>query len=253
MEARVLKPYLNVLALMALASLALAFTVDVRLTDEAGVAMSLPDRVGGWSGEELRFCQNKGCERAFGVLSLADHDTCPSCGGRLAGMARIEGQLLPPDTAVLKKRYTDGRGGAIVVSVVLSGKERASIHRPEVCLVGQGTEITRHDVLEVPVAGRPALDVMVLDISQRGRGADGRPFEAASFYAYWFVGKGRETPYHWQRMVWMATDRIFRSVAHRWAYIAVSGSRDRDAEACRREIQDFVGGLYPSILAPDGA
>jgi hypothetical protein len=247
MEARVFKPYLTVLGLMALTSLALAFTVDVKLADEAGIEMALPDRVAGWTGEELRFCQNKGCEKAFGVLSLERPDVCPACGGVLSSMAKVEKDLLPPDTSVIKKRYANAAGREIVVSIVLSGRERASIHRPEVCLVGQGTEITRRATLEVPIAGRAPLGVKVLDIQQWWRGADGRRMEADSYYAYWFAGKDRETPDHLQRMIWMATDRVLRGVAHRWAYIAISGSRDRASESFRDELREFVGGLYPAL------
>ena len=81
---------------------------------------------------------------------------------------------------------------------------------------------------------------------RRWRAPDGRQAEYLSYYAYWFVGKGRETPSHFMRMFWMASDRIFHNRSHRWAYISVSGERD-GKDAYRKEIETFVGGLYPEM------
>jgi hypothetical protein len=248
METKTLKPYLVVIGLMALTALVLAFTVDVRVTDEAGIKVFFPDRVGAWTGQDMRFCQNPGCEREFPLRSLRDTNTCPVCGSKLDTMTYGEKTLLPPDTTILKKFYTNSAGEGVFTSIVLSGKERASIHRPQVCLVGQGSEIVHSSVLAVPIEGRKTLEIMVLDMLRRGRGADGAAFERASYFAYWFVGKNRETPFHVQRLVWMATDRIFHGVSHRWAYIAVAGYRKRNSDAYRKELQMFVHDLYPQIV-----
>jgi hypothetical protein len=53
----------------------------------------------------------------------------------------------------------------------------------------------------------------------------------------------------------MALDRIFRNVAHQWAYIAVSGERDADLENKEHydEIRDVVSRLYPEISLLDNA
>jgi hypothetical protein len=247
METTALKPYFVVIGLMALTALALAFSVDVKITDQAGIKVGLPDRVGEWQGQEMRFCQNPGCEKDFRLSRLKDPNVCPVCGGKLDSMTLGEKTLLPLDTVILKKYYTNSAGRSLFASVVLSGKERASIHRPQVCLVGQGNEIAHSSVVSVPLDGRKPLEVMALEMLRRGRGADGQPFEFPSYFAYWFVGKNRETPYHIQRMVWMATDRIFRNVSHRWAYIALSGNRDKASDSYQAELQSFVHDLYPQI------
>lgn len=246
MEIRALKPYFVVIGLLVLTSLALAFTVDVSIVDEAGVKVELPDRINAWTGDELRFCQAPACQRDWGLSQVTNRDECPKCGGKLDSMSKAERDLLPGDTVVLKKRYVDADGHTIFVSIVMSGRERASIHRPQVCLVGQGNEIVDSDVQAVPIAGREPLDVMVLDMLRRWRSPDGRQNEYPSYYAYWFVGKGRETPSHFMRMFWMASDRIFHNRSHRWAYISVSGERDAKS-AYREEISSFVGELYPAM------
>lgn len=248
METKALKPYFVVIGLLLLTSLALAFTVDVKTSDEAGVRLDLPDRVGQWIGQDMRFCQNPGCLREYRIGELDGATKCPACGAPLDTMTRSERDLLPPDTEIVKKDYRLPSGAGIYVTIVLSGRERASIHRPQVCLVGQGYEIVKSTVVPVSMEGRNPLDLMSLEMIRRGRTADGRSVEIPAYFAYWFVGKGRETPYHVQRMIWMASDRILHNVSHRWAYIAVSGYREPDSESYREQLQAFVKDFYPHIV-----
>jgi hypothetical protein len=235
---------------MALTSLALARTVDVRVTDEAGLRLELPAQVGLWTGQEIRFCQNPQCQREVHAPPDRVPTACPHCNAPLHAMSLAESQLLPADTVVLKRIYRHPSGRAVHVSLVLSGRERASIHRPEVCLIGQGRTILDRYRLDVPIEGQPPLRVMVLDLRQEAGRTGADPEGLESYYAYWFVGKDRQTPYHWQRMWWMGQDRIFRNVAHRWAYIAIGGSRDRHSEAHREEIKAFLRDFYPQIALP---
>ena len=248
MAARSLKPYLATLLLMVLTSLALAFSVDVNITDQAGVKLQLPAKIGPWQGDEVRFCQSNNCSAQLFVSEMTNRDICTKCGGtNLHGLSKIEMDLLPADTGGVKERYMGLDGHQFMVSIVLSGKERASIHRPEVCLSGQGNDIVHHEVIDIPIAGRAPLKVKLLELTHERTGPDGRKSTYGTYYAYWFVGKGRETPEHWQRMVWMATDRIFHNVSHRWAYIAVAGIRDPKDPTYRPELSKFIAELYPAI------
>ena len=236
---------------MVLTSIALAFSVDVQVSDVAGVTPDLPDRVGEWTGNELRFCQNQSCQKEFNAGALADRSVCPECGGKLAGMSLLESRLLPHDTVLVKKRYTNSVGRTVFASIVLSGRERASIHRPEVCLVGQGSEIVNQSILKVPMDGRAPLQVKVLDMIHRRGGPTAPETVHYSYYAYWFVGHGRETPEHWQRMLWMATDRVLHNIAHRWAYISVASSRVEGSDDYLDQARDFIHDLYPQMLTDE--
>ena len=247
MENRTLQPYIVVVCLMGLTSLALALTVDVGVSNEAGIRLELPDRIGEWEGTELRFCHNPTNRTTYLVKDLDDPDTCPDCGGPLHAMSKMEADLLPADTGMLKKQYTGPSGKLISASVVLSGKERGSIHRPEVCQTGQGRNLVGKSVLEVPLEGRDPLQVMVLELEMKTRGPAGQSLVRGSYYAYWFVGKDRETPYHHMRMFWMAADRVLRNVSHRWAYVSVGGVRDLHSDDYREEIKTVVSRLYPHM------
>jgi len=247
MESHTLRPYVVVICLMAVTSLALAFTVDTNITQEAGIRMELPDTVGDWEGTELRFCQSSDHQATFLVSSLEDANTCPDCGESLKSMSKMEADILPGDTRMLKKQYFHPSGRTINASIVLSGKERGSIHRPEVCQTGQGQNLVGKSVFEVPIAGRDPLKVMVLELERKQRTQDGNSAIVGLYYAYWFVGKDRETPHHHLRMFWMAADRVLRNVSHRWAYVSISGARILESEEYRKEIKRVVGELYPHM------
>jgi len=260
MEAKTgIRPHLILLGLFALTGALLAFTVDVRITDQAGVRTRLPDTLGDdWVGHEVLFCQDPACGRSWLARELEEKEEgarlCPRnwqgepCGGALATMSRGERLILPEDTEIFKKQYFHQTRSdeTVFASVVLSGKDRSSIHRPETCMQGQGNDIDSIEVIDVPLEGRPPLRVMVLNLKKQ----IGPNTMRYTYYAYWFVGKDRETPYHWERLLWMAFDRVFRNVAHRWAYLAVSGERPDDLEntAHHQQIREVVGKLYPKMV-----
>jgi len=248
METKSLKPYFVVIGLMIATSVILASSVDVRMADEAGIKVALPNKIGDWQGVEILYCQGRTCQKDYRAGEVGSSNTCPVCGSPVGPMTLSEKEILPADTTLLRKQYTNPSGKRVYVTIVLSGKERVSIHRPQVCLVGQGNEIAHTEDLEVPLEGRKPLDVVALELLRRVRNSEGtQQLETAFYYAYWFVGKGRETSSHTQRMIWMATDRIFHSVAHRWAYIAVSGTRQKDSDDYQEELASFIHELYPEV------
>lgn len=253
MEKSILKPFLIMASLMAVSIVALAYTVDVRLNFLPGVRMALPEKLPGWTGNELRFCHNpERCARdyrdiSFYVSDLQLPDICPECGEKLHNMSRAEYEVLPKDTEFVKSAYTNDAGNRIFTSIVLSGTARDSIHRPQRCLKGQGNDLAGEYDLEVPLEGRDPMTVRVIKVERAFRDAE-KPIFYYSYYAYWFVGQDRETPSHYERMFWLGWDRVVRSTAHRWAYIAVSGQREPEGTAYEDDIIDFVQKMYPYIL-----
>lgn len=230
--------------LLALAGLALTITPEVTRSEDYAVKDSLPDRVADYQGHDILTCQNEQCQRSFIVTDLTDSTRCPVCGGKLDNMSPAEKNILPPDTKVVKKRYVNRQGKTIFVSLVFSGSDQRSIHRPQQCLTAQGYAIEKTTVIEASVIGRPPLKVMMLDARLTARMLNGDRKDNSIIFAYWFVGKGRETPYHLKRLLWMASDRIFRNVAYRWAYIAVSTDRN---DSSSEQVADFIAALYPTI------
>jgi hypothetical protein len=250
MQIRSFIPHLILVGLMAITALALAFTVDVSLSDQAGVVMQLPKSLDEWVGDELRYSHNKENPRQYQVSELEIPDVDPETGETLYTMSYAEYDALPHDTLFVKSIYTNSVDGRVFVSIVLSGKERNSIHRPQRCLVGQGNSIAGTERFEIPLEGRDPLKVDILKTTRQYRNEKGEDAFYYGYYAYWFVGQNRETPSHYERMFWLAWDRVVHSVAHKWAYIAVSGERsnEKSDESHKEEITEFIQKLYPHLL-----
>jgi hypothetical protein len=245
------RPYLVLFLLLGLTTVALVFWVDVRGTDQVAVSTELPSEVGEWKGEDLVFCQNEKCQRSFCVSQLDDRSICPFCGGGLRQTWSLgETWLLPADTVLLRKRYVHPSGQELTVSIVVSDKEQVSIHRPEICIVAQGIEVAGRSTFMVPLAGRKPLRVRELEVFRRMRKPDGSMTESPGYFVYWFVGQGRETPYHLTRMAYTAMDRLLFSRAYRWAYIAINGVRSTGSDSYRQQVKEFVRTFYPQIVVP---
>ena len=130
--------------------------------------------------------------------------------------------LLPADTEFEKKIYQDLSGNSLTAQVVLSGGEKRSIHRPEVCLPGQGWSIQSGEVVPITLANGRTLDVMKLTLNREIETAPGERKNLKSYFLYWFVGKDTTTPYHWVRLAKTNWDMVTKKLQHRWAYVIVS-------------------------------
>ena len=237
-------PHLLIIALLALAVAPLKYGVDISHHDQAGLRLAPPAQAGAWTGTVLRYCHAPGCGKEFEANTLTNQAVCPACGQPLFSMTRLEKEGLPPDTEIVKARYTRPGGRTLSVTLLMGGKGRESIHPPQACLAGQG--------MRVPLAGRPTLDVMALDLARHWTGADSRLRQEWGYFGYWFVGSGRETPRHLVRMFWTAWDQLMHNVTHRWAYVAIIGNRSDDTDAYRQELADFVAQFYPQIAMAPG-
>jgi hypothetical protein len=161
------------------------------IAPESGVTMDLPTLVGEWWG--------------------TDEPVSPS-----------ELALLPGDTEFAKKIYQDLRGDTLTAQVVLSGGEKRSIHRPEICLPAQGWTIQSGEVVPVMLSNGRTLDVMKLTLTRQIEVAPGERRTLKSYFLYWFVGKDTTTPYHWVRLAKTNWDMVTKKLQHRWAYVIVS-------------------------------
>jgi len=154
-------------------------------------------------------------------------------------VSTVERATLPADTGFSRKNYISlqDRTQQVFVSIVLSGRDRTSIHRPELCLVGQGWTIGGRfeHRFAYPGAGHAMIPATVLRVQRevalprRGR------VVVPSLVAYWFVGHRRVVATHWARMGWGALDRLRHLQSHRWAYVVLqTGALDGEAAALIR-------------------
>jgi len=168
-----------------------------------------------------------------------------------------EGELgiLPADTEFVRKQYDDIRDHeSVLCTLLLSGAEQRSIHRPEVCLPGQGWTIVGQDNVPIPLASGHNLVVRNLTIQRDVVSQNGQHHTIRAFYMYWFVGQNLTTPSQYMRVLLNSWDRVLYNHAHRWAYIMVmspvSGSfrsTGLNDEQTKTMMTDFIRQAVPSF------
>lgn len=191
---------------------------------EAGVNMSLPKSVGGLQGTELEVSESE----------LA---------------------ILPKDTEFAKMQYEGAGSPPISCQIVLAGAEKRSIHRPEVCLPGQGWTLRGGHVESIPLTTGGSLDVMKLDLIRPVSLSNGEKAQLQSLFYYWFVGKDSTTPHHLTRILKTNMDMLLHNKNHRWAYIIVSAPvlkglvpEGMSVEETEAELEAFIGEMAPLIM-----
>ena len=241
--------YIIVVAFMLLTALAITFERPVKLDARPGIHTELPQHIGAYRGERILFCQNEGCLRSFHESELTDLKICPNCGGMLNTTSLAEKQILPHDTTLDKMLHSKPGSPELFVSIVVTGVEQRSIHRPQQCLPAQGSTIQKSEIITVDgLDDRSALRVAVLETSTRTRNG-----MQQGFYAYWFVGGGHETPHHIARLFLNAYARVVQKRAPRWAYVAISGNRTPGSDKHLTQLIDFTRILIPELKSLQSA
>lgn len=207
--------------ILAATVVALATSVDLETLVEPGISMLLPDAIGRWEGETIEVSQ-------------------------------VEREYLPSDTQFAKKLYRDPLKRVVFLSIVMSGKDRASIHRPEVCLPAQGFTPLRSERVQIPVEapGGGQLEATRLLLKRDVTLEDGRSHTIGYFYLYWFVGKDRVTASHMDRVLFNTLDRALHGVSHQWAYVSYLMPIYDSEEASAEVLTRFVAESYPRFQAP---
>ena len=129
-----------------------------------------------------------------------------------------EKKILPADTRIVKKMYESRSGAQFLVSFVVGGVSRASIHRPELCLPSQGYVMSNPRNFDV--AGRPWH---VIDIVKPGSHS---AMEAYTF----FNQEGFRTASHTHRIWRDVIDRSVLNRVDRWVMLTVHAAGATEAE-----------------------
>jgi exosortase len=171
-----------------------------------------------------------------------------------APVTEVERTLLPKDTEFARDNYTDFRGHDVFFSVELSGVQQFTVHRPEICLVGQGWVIDGHQDIPLALDSGHTLTVRNLLLHRQRIDALGQSHLLRAYHMYWYVTDGAATPSYLGRDWITVRDRIFQNRDHRWAYIAVMSAVTKpqrsdglDDEQTIGMLGDFIRRILPSV------
>jgi len=171
--------------------------------------------------------------------------------GHAAEVTAVERDILPPDTGFSRKTYlqlSDPRR-QVFVSIVLSGRDRTSIHRPELCLVGQGWTIDGSFVHPFADPRGAGFQATVLRVRRETATAAGR-VQVPELVSYWFVGGDTIVATHLERVVRDAWLRVAHGRSDRWAYVLLqTGAADGESAALGR-MQTILTDILPAFQQP---
>ena len=178
--------------------------------------------------------------------------------GQTIEVSSVEREILPPDTGFARRLYVSvaDRRKQVFLSVVLSGQDRTSIHRPELCLVGQGWSIEGRDSASFEAdSGGISVPAAVLQISREVVPPGGARQVVPALFAYWFVGR-EEVAISTPERLWQTALNRLRLRPDRWAYVVAQtlilpGETEADAH---ERIQEVVNGTVHNLVpvAPIG-
>lgn len=212
------------------------------------IADALPAQVGRLTSDTPWFCHNDQCAASFEEQALLNKGQqsntvfrCLSCQQNLYSFSLGEKTLLPKDTTILKRNYKSPDGLGYSVSVVLSGKSRASIHRAEMCLPAQGFVMLDANTLALHTPSGKPKNVRVIR-AQRSN--------STSEFAlvYWFASRTDECTSHYTRIFLDMWDRSIHNRINRWAMIAINVPAPLDNDQAIEAFEAFVDELYQKII-----
>jgi hypothetical protein len=170
------------------------------------------------------------------------------------GITPLEVSWLPPDTLFGRRQYQAKDGFQALISAVLMGSDRTSIHKPQFCLDGQGWRIEKTETVTIPMSRPHPYELKVMKLtSSRAWVHEGRREQIRGVYVYWFVAENQLTPHHGERMWWMARDLILTGVLQRWAYVtyfAVCRPGQEDATFSR--LKELITASVPEFQLAAG-
>lgn len=179
----------------------------------------LPAMLADYEVDGVRYCQNEQCSAVFALSGLAKgkEHVCPTCGSELASASLGERTVLPADTVLMKRIYRSKRGDEFLVTAVVGGRSKSSIHRPELCMPAQGFLMQDPVDFRLGATRRPFHAIRL-----------GRPQAAPLTLAYTFFNqKGQHTASHVQRILIDTWDRSVFNRIDRWVMVTVLAQNGR--------------------------
>jgi hypothetical protein len=165
------------------------------------------------------------------------------------GEATLE-SYLPKDTSFRVRLYHAADNFFTQISVVLMGSDRTSIHRPEICLTGQGWAVdgaaSKPEIIKMTQPVPYDLTVNKLVASKVIKDNAGNPQTFRGIYVFWYVDADHLTANQLKWMFWwMPRDLLLHGMLERWAYISyfsacAPGQEDATFERMKKMIATSV-------------
>jgi hypothetical protein len=160
---------------------------------------------------------------------------------------------LPKDTSFGQRRYRAADGFTLDLRVILMGRDRTSLHKPQFCLTGAGWHIndgaSQETTLKIDHPSSYELPIVEL-VANTALSVDGRTQPVSGIYVYWYVADDAVSAgtAGFQRMWWMASKLVRTGILQRWAYVSCFAPCLPGQEAATFErMKPFISAAVPQF------
>jgi hypothetical protein len=162
----------------------------------------------------------------------------------------IELETLPKDTTFGRRRYPMDKEFSPVVTVVLMGTDRTSIHDPHYCMVGQGWTIDQTERIFLHIKRPYPYDLPAVKLTASRVVTDEHQQSTIirGFYIYWFVSADKITADQGTRFWSIAKTMVEKRELERWAYISyLVPCLPGTEEATLSRLEQFIQASVPDF------
>lgn len=152
--------------------------------------------------------------------------------------SRAERNILPKDTRIMRAAYQFSFDEVYVVSVIVAGQHRQSIHRPELCLPSQGNVFDSHyrEIL-------PGVPMICGELRSAGQAA-----ATVGGFAYTYLNARGATVSDMKRVVGDTIQRALMNKISRWSMITISSpTTNFKTPQGEEKLRKFMEKLYPMV------
>jgi hypothetical protein len=157
---------------------------------------------------------------------------------------------LPTDTTFGRRRYWLEKGFAPLVTAVLMGTDRSSIHQPQFCLAGLGWTIDQTDRVPLRIDQPYPYDLPAIRLTTSIYHNDTM---LRGIYVYWFVSGDKITADQGTRLWSIAKTMVEKRELERWAYISYFvACLPGQEEATFERLAEFIRASAPAFQVVAG-
>jgi hypothetical protein len=165
---------------------------------------------------------------------------------------------LPPDTDFICRVYRPKNAPAqsheqVNLMIVISSRNKRSIHRPESCMAAQGWTLVAQQTLHLRCKRVPGGMLSVRSLLMEkpgGKDRQGNRIRYQSVVFYWYAAlPDRLTSSEYRRLATMFYDRLVRGSNFRWSYVLITklvqpGESPADVS---KELERFVAEFTEAV------
>lgn len=138
--------------------------------------------------------------------------------GQVLDMTAQERNILDAGVELARNIYASETGQQFLATLIVGGDGKRTLHRPEVCLPGQGWTIAEQSTLPIKRKDGSIIHTTLLRMFRDSESEGGVRMRMRALNLYWYIGSdGTTSPDYYDHIRVSYQDAIFKNLNHRWS------------------------------------